>query len=166
MRTIGLHMTKGSAPTKSKEKRLEEKEKWEVEAARSIAVARVKEAHKLIEDAEKNRKRSTIFSINDRLLTHTKLVIGLNSVLSKSKSKFADYEITPAQRVYIKDLVKIYESIRYDLQKAMEMKDEELEKLFPKLEVDFGEFIVTLVGLQSIVNQMIDMSLYSKRMWR
>lgn len=166
MRAIGLHMTKGSEPMKSKEKRLEEKEKWDAEAARSVAVARVKEAHKLIEDTEKSRKRSTIFSIGERLTRHSKLMISYVVSWLDLKSKNVDFELTSANGVYIKDLVKTYESIRYDFQKAMEMKDEELEKLFPKLETEFGEFMITITRLISIIDQMIDMHIYFSRMWR
>jgi hypothetical protein len=41
---------------KDKYKRLEEKEKWDAEAARSLSVVKLKKVHKQIEDIEKLRK--------------------------------------------------------------------------------------------------------------
>ena len=56
--------------SKSKEKRLEEKEKIIAEAQRSYAVAEMKKAHKLIEDTEKSRKLPAIKSICQRIDVH------------------------------------------------------------------------------------------------
>jgi hypothetical protein len=56
-----------SADSKSKDKRLEEIEKLEAELERSVAVAKVKSAHKQIEDTEKSRKHSVVLSICKRL---------------------------------------------------------------------------------------------------
>lgn len=60
-------MPKAREKTKSKEKRLQEKEKVDAETQRSLAVARMKEAHKAIEDIEKIRKRSAVRSVCQRM---------------------------------------------------------------------------------------------------
>jgi hypothetical protein len=158
-------MTEGSESEKSKEKRLEETEKWQAETARSLAVARAKEAHKLIEDTEKSRKHSAIFSITDRLIRHADLTNSYSKYLLNMKSEHEDFEITSGDKIYIEDMVRTYESIRYDFQKNMEIKDEEMERLFPKLKADFSEFMIAVTKLMSITDQMIDMTIYCKRMW-
>jgi ribosomal protein S20 len=53
--------------SKSKDKRLEEKEKLEAELQRSLAAAKVKATHKQIENTEKSRKRATVLSICKRI---------------------------------------------------------------------------------------------------
>ena len=159
-------MTESSESGKSGEKRLEEAKKWQAETERSLAVLKAKEAHKLIEEIEKGRKRSAIFSVCDRLLQHAALTNGYARILLDRKSKHENYEIESPDRIYIEDLMRTYESIRYDFQKNMEIRDEEIEKLFPKLSPDFTEFMATFNKLQSAVDQMIDMVIYCKRIWK
>ena len=156
-------MTERSEPEK---KRLEEARKWQAETERSLAVVKAKEAHKLIEDTEKARKRSAVFSICERLFAHAKLTIGYAHYLLGLKSIDKDYELKSPERKYIEDLMKTYESIRYDFLKTLEIRDEDMEKLFPKINMDFGEFFVNHSKLKSMIDQMIDMVIYCKRLWR
>lgn len=55
---------------KSKDKRLEEKEKTEAEIERSMSVVREKQAHMQIEEVERIRKKPAILSIIERIDTN------------------------------------------------------------------------------------------------
>lgn len=52
---------------KSTDKRIEQAEKLEAEIKRSLNVVEMKKAHIQIEEVEKNRKKSSILSIMDRI---------------------------------------------------------------------------------------------------
>lgn len=123
---------------KTKDKRLAEKELLEAEIERSLAVARMKQAHKQIEDAEKMRKHSNISSLLKRLSYLREMVRVLSNTLIDAKS-LSEVRIGTTWAEHVLSYIRIYESIRYDLQKSLEMKEEDLEKLFPRIEVKFGQ---------------------------
>jgi len=156
-------MTEDSESGKNEEKRIEEAQKWQAEAERSLAVAKAKEAHKLIEDTEKSRKRSAINSINSRMLKHGDRIVFIAGKLVELRSRSPDYKIASYFRSNIEDIMKVYESIRYDLMKTLEIKEEELEKLFPRISLDFGDVLETVSKLHCIVYQMHDMMSYCDR---
>jgi hypothetical protein len=148
---------------KSKEKRLEEKERVEADAERSYAVAKMKKAHKLIEDVEKLRKHSALQSICERVDNHIQNVMSLGGVMHKSED-----ETPPTQGTVfgeaIESIIRIYNSIRYDIQKTLEMKDEDLERLFPKLQIKTTSDHLAVVGLLNMSDQLLDMRIYCERM--
>lgn len=156
-------MNKRTEVSKNKDKRSEETEKMIAETERSIAVAMTKRAHKLIEDAEKSRKRSSILSIRNRLAAH------LGLVLAFRESIIIDIEmqkLAPGQRTTpdLRNVVKMYESIRFDLQKTLSIKDEDFEKLFPKIEINLGSYKLASSSLDNMAVQMRDMKIYCERM--
>jgi len=80
------------------------------------------------------------------------------------KSKNLNYEITPLDRIDIENLRRTFESIRYDFKKNMEMSDEEIEKLYPMLNLDFTGYWEAYTKLVNTSNQMLDMVIYCRRM--
>lgn len=149
--------------SKTKDKRLEEKEKLEAEAERSFAVARMKQAHKQIEDTEKSRKRATIVSICKRLDNHIDSIKVLVNLLVKSPNGTS---IAPGT-VYgdaVRNNIKTYESIRFDMKKTFEIKDEDFEKLFPNVEVRMENPYLAGSNLVSVIDQLKDMKIYCERL--
>jgi ribosomal protein S20 len=150
--------------SKSKEKRLEERKKVVAETQRSYAVAEMKKAHKLIEDTEKSRKLPAIRSICQRIDAHAALLVqrapmfgnnpfGGNPVLAEN----IKHEIRTNGR--------IYESIRYDFQKTLDVKEEDMEKLFPRIEIkmETGYWVTTCYI--TMIQQLRQMRAYCERMF-
>jgi hypothetical protein len=105
-----------SEDSKSKDKRLEEIEKLKAELVRSVAVAKVKVAHKQIEETEKLRKRSVTYSIFNRIDI---LVDNVCSVLQVfSDAKFSKLPVPEGVVSNIEGFEQIYTSITYDLARA------------------------------------------------
>jgi hypothetical protein len=148
--------------TKNKEKRLEEKEKIDAETQRSLAVAKMKSAHKAIEDVEKLRKRSALLSVRQRLETCARKLEGLSRLLKSPP--FGEEPIHDKNlRKSILFEGKIYESILYDFQKTLDITDQEMEKLFPKIDmVDESNFSISSCFTQ-MVSQMEQMRIYCER---
>jgi hypothetical protein len=147
--------------TKSKDARVEEKEKLLAETERSIAAARMKEAHKLIEDTEKSRKRSAVLSLRSRLLNLADLILKYADSLLQGA---ADMAVSESMCDYVKNFEKRYESVLYDLQKTLEIKSEDFEKLFPKLEINMKCIDTLTSSLISVAGELIDMKVYTERM--
>jgi hypothetical protein len=147
---------------KNKDKRLEEKEKLDAEAQRSYAVAEMKKAHKLIEETEKSRKRPSIQSVCLRI----DVVIKDFSVLVQmyGKTPFAGNDIVDSIKRIIQGYAQVYESICYDFQKTMEIKDEDMAKLFPRIEIDMKNGYSVSGCLFNIVAQLKHMRIYCERM--
>jgi hypothetical protein len=161
---LGHNMNENVEGTKSKDARVEEKEKLLAETERSIAAARMKEAHKLIEDTEKLRKRSAVLSLRSRLLNLGDLISKYAGSLLQKGAGF--FDMTPWESMcdYVKNFEKRYESVRYDLQKTLEIKSEDFEKLFPKLEVNMKCIDTLTSSLVSVAGQLVDMVIYCDRM--
>lgn len=156
-------MSEAEDKSKTKEKRLEEKEKMEAEAQRSYAVAEMKKSHKLIDDIEKSRKRPALQSICHRIDTH--LVEISPKVSMFGEHPFADKPIVaPSVEANLRSCVQTYDSIRYDMQKAMDIKDDDMEKLFPKIEMNMKNGYLISGSLQIMVRQLKHMRLYCERM--
>jgi hypothetical protein len=94
---------------KDKDKRLEEKEKWDAEVARSLSVVELKKAHKQIEDVERLRKRDNILSIKDRIMSFKKYCVNIIKTIEDMKKKLpkgsADFEVGKQTRTYIDNRV-------------------------------------------------------------
>ena len=71
----------------SKDKHLKEREKLEAEISRSLSVAKMKAAHKQIEEIEKSRKRSVILSTIQRLDVNITLYQGIMEELSSKENE-------------------------------------------------------------------------------
>lgn len=163
---VGLDMTENNQSGKSEEKRLEEAKKWQAETTRSLSVLKAKEAHKLIEEMEKSRKRSAILSVMQRLLENGQVINmetkGLLDFFVGEKG-WTQREILPHHRISVENSMKSYESTRYDFQKTMELNDDDMERLFHKLDVDSNNVVIVIQELHSIVDQMLDMHVYCQR---
>ena len=157
-------MNEKTKSSKNKNKRLAKTETLEAETERSIAVAKMKQAHKLIEDAEKLRKRSAILSICRRIDSAIQSAQALAVELIKSKITF---ELTgTATGNLLRHVAETYESIRFDLMKTMSIKDEDFEKLFPKVEVNLGTVRLAGTSLLNISDQYLDIKIYCERLLR
>lgn len=156
-------MNKADYPSKNVDNRLKEREKLRAEAERSMAVVRVKQAHKLIEDTEKLRKNSSIRSIVRRLDVHSGYVISIAKKMNEDP-----FGKTKPSGPYVKDMIsdieQVLESIRYDFQKTMDIKDEDIKKLFPKINPNMTTGFLVSSYLLKIANQMDHMIIYSDRM--
>ncbi|MGD0451025.1 MAG: hypothetical protein ABSA79_08250 [Candidatus Bathyarchaeia archaeon] len=154
---------------KNKDKRLEEKEKLEAEIERSMSVVRMKQAHMEIEQAEKARKKPAIISIIDRIDTHCGLIYGVYQSLTELKKTSPNlFQVKVYEGLNditgMSTLVKTFESIRYDLQRNIDIKDEDFDKLFPKLTLKFETGDNALTSMICLNVQMMDMKNYCKRL--
>jgi hypothetical protein len=126
--------------SKSKEKLLEEKEKIDAETQRSLAAAEMKRAHKMIDDIEKTRKLPAIRSVRQRIDAHMVSLAGLADMFRK-----LPFGRNPIYSDEIKESTirnwQIYESIRYDFQKTLDIKEQDMEKLFPSIDLGFSFFL-------------------------
>jgi len=155
----------------SEDKHLEEKEKLEAEISRSLSVVKIKEAHKQIEDIEKLRKQAAIKSINERILfclerSHT--IVGTLLETSKDKqyeksfgSKLGDGD---SAKRYSDSIKAMYESIHFDLQKTIDIKKEDFDRLFPKMELNFSTYESIVPILNCLNMQLEDMRNYCLRL--
>jgi len=155
----------------SEDKHLEEKEKLEAEISRSLSVVKVKEAHKQIEDIEKSRKQASIKSICERItfclgistaLVHELVEIGKDKQYEKSFGlKLADSDYTER---FLDSIKAMYESILFDLQKTIDIKKEDFDRLFPKIEFNFSTYRSIAPKMNCLSMQLIDMRNYCLRL--
>ena len=150
---------------KSKESRLKEADKQRAERERALAVVAVKEAHKAIEEIEKDRKKPRISSLKLRIKININGIIGIFSKLS---------EMTKVEKdpisffLFAKNLtemfVRAHESIREDFRETMKISEDKLEKIFPKIDMIVDNMDQLIILLTSITNQEIQISAYLDRM--
>lgn len=152
-------MTEKSIPSKSEEERRREAEKLRAEVERSLEAARVKLAHGLIEDIAKQRKLSSVHSLRERINIH------LDEALGRAKGlTYSHLPISSEEAESVRASIKTYESIHEDFREIMEMSDERLEKLFPKVATYFESRVQAVTVLINIARQERQMSAYSLRM--
>jgi hypothetical protein len=149
--------------SKNKDRRLEEKEKLEAEAERSIAVAKMKQAHKLIEDTEKSRKRSAVMSICKRIENQIKDIQSLIDAMDKTQAVLPPTRGTVFGEA-IEGIFRTYDSVRYDIQKTLEIKDDDFAKLFPKKEPNTQSIPLAKTSLVLLWDQLRDMRIYCERL--
>jgi hypothetical protein len=153
----------------SKDKRLEEKEKLDAEILRGLSVVKMKKTHKQIEDIEKLRKKSAILSINERLSLNISITKSIVTTMLEAKKEYKvtfDLEV-PADsplRKPLNQLVATYESIRFDLLRNIDIKEEDFDRLFPKIEVKFRTYDSIANELYCLICQMEDMKTYCMRL--
>jgi len=155
----------------SEDKPLGEKEKLEAEISRSLSVAKMKEAHKQIEEIEKSRKRSVILSIIERLNISILIFGGMIRELDILGKKIPEYllnkrlpEDRPKDIPEINYIVKTYDSIYFDFQKNIDIKQEDFDRLFPKVIMYFDTLTNITTTLVSILTQMMNMKAYCLRL--
>ena len=152
------------------ENKNKEKEKLDAEIARILSVLKMKEAHKQIEDVEKLRKKSAILSINQRLdfcLRITKEMVDLLSGMKKDYPEVLfDSKISPefVTESLLGTVLQTYESIRFDLQRNIYLKNEDFERLFPQSKINFESWNKVIDSLGCVMMQMNDMKMYCLRL--
>jgi hypothetical protein len=149
--------------SKDKDKRLEEKEKWDAETERSLSVARFKKAHMEIENTEKARKRPSILSICKRIDFTIKDMLQAASLFNKNPS-MANQSLNQRVLIHVQNYKESYDSIRADLQKSLEIKDEDMKKLFPEIEFDKTNYGCVAASLLNMITQLKHMRLYCERL--
>jgi hypothetical protein len=106
------------------DKRLKEIKKQDTELGRREKVVAVKKAGKRIEDIDRTRKRPTILSIIRRIESFIKL---LKKICESSlKSKHMNAKIPAVIKSIYQKYGDIYESILYDFQKNLKLKDTDM----------------------------------------
>lgn len=152
----------------SEDKHLKEREKLEAEISRSLSVAKMKAAHKQIEEIEKSRKRSVILSTIERLDVNITLLLSimeeLNSKRNEIPKDLRNKQISINTSPELNYIVSTYESIYFDFQKSTGIKPEDLNKLFPKIVMDFSTFTRIVSTIACIGAQMMDMKAYCLRL--
>lgn len=160
-------MTDTNSNSKTKEKRLEEKEKLEAELERSYAVAKMKEAHKQIEDIERLRKRSAAQSICTRISILFSNIVTLTNTLNNPKYRnVRNYMKLPLPEgiiLAIQQFEQTYTSITYDFQRSLDMNQETFAKMFPIAEVRKDTVLHARLDLANLRNQLNQMAAYCQR---
>lgn len=154
---------------KDKDKRIEEKEKWDAEVARGLSVVEVKKVHRQIEDVERLRKRDAILSIRDRI---TSLSAYLNNIIDsihelKKKNPNADmagFSVGPLTLKYVNAGFTRYKSIRLDMERNIDVGKENFDKIFPMLEIESTSYSFLGASVSCIYFQLNDMNDYLKRL--
>jgi hypothetical protein len=154
----------------SEDKHLEEKEKLEAEISRSLSVVKIKEVHKQIEEIEKLRKQATIKSICERISFFVEMNKALTGVFIEIRKEDPnirfDWEIKDSDSIkkFLDRVIIMYESIYFDLQKAIDIKKEDFDRLFPKMEINFTTYQSITPSLACLNIQLIDMKNYCLRL--
>jgi hypothetical protein len=154
--------------SKDKDKRLEEKEKLEAEIERSLSVVNMKKAHMKIEKIEKTRKKSSILSIIERIdnnINDSETWIEATAKLISSKTyNLGSLKLGDSPSMVANNIMKTYESIREDLQRNINCKSEDFDKLFPKPIINFEIYTSASTSLSCLSSLMHDMKIYCKRL--
>lgn len=155
-------MAEKPIPSKNEEARRKEAELLRAETERSIEVARAKLAHGTIEAIERLRKASAIHSLHKRVDIHVGETEVILSGLKASLEKRDPFPLGAME--ILRGLMKTYESIRADFKEIMELNDEKLERLFPKINPNFKTQTQGILILNDMVSQETQMMAYSLRM--
>ena len=116
-------------------KKLKKAEEQRDELVRSRAVALTKEAHGDIEAIEARRKMPAAFSLISRIDTHLDSIYKfIDATINQFIQIFPDF---PSSAEIANPFIKTYKSIREDFKNSMNLKDEDMEKLFSERETYF-----------------------------
>jgi hypothetical protein len=154
----------------SKDKHLEEKEKLEAEISRSLSVVKMKEVHKQIEDIEKSRKQASIKSICERISFCLDMSKILSSTLIEIRKKNPNWKLnwemseSSSTKKFLNSIMAMYESICFDLQRTIDIKKEDFDRLFPKTEFNFSTYESIIPNLWCLNMQLLDMQNYCLRL--
>ena len=117
---------------------------------------------------KKLRKRAAILSIIDRLSlnveTSESIVEAIQEFQKDVNADFWEMPIRGNVRKYINHVVVTYESIRFDFQTSIDIKKEDFDRLFPKIEYNFSTFSSINSNLICLNSQMLDMMAYCRRL--
>jgi hypothetical protein len=135
-----------------------------------MSVVKVKEAHKQIEDIEKLRKQTSIQSILQRIsscfgISRT-IVTTLIEIGEEKPNMLSHLEIKDSDVVkkYLDNIISIYESIRYDLQKTLDIKEEDFNKLFPNMKFTLTTYASVTPNLNCLNMKLLDIRDYCQRL--
>jgi len=155
--------------SKTKDKRLEEKEKLDAEIARSLSVVNMKKTHMQIEEIEKTRKKSSITSIIERIDLIDKNIRAWKHATQEMKKSQKNINVDSSKlgrnaTIVLDMILKTFESIRIDLQRNCDCKGDDFEKLFPKPTLNFETYGSTSMSLTCLGLLLDDMKAYCKRL--
>jgi|GEM_PF-1350920 site-specific recombinase XerC len=140
------------------------------ETNRANSVAQLKNAHKQIEEIEKERKRPAVQSVQERIKNHAQQLLILLDDSDIQKIKKSTSDSPSATKLYydwitknVKRAMDMYESIRYDYQKVLDIKNEDFERLFPKIIIEKESTDEINHKLMCMLEQELHMRLYADR---
>lgn len=127
---------------------------------------------KSIEDKEEVPKRAELQLIIKRLDEHCGKIKILTDGFEVAQSKNPNFSIdqpfdstkSSMTRTLLMNTVATYNSIRSDLQKTVQVKSNEFENLFPKLEINFETYYSVALSLLNLIYQMQHMKIYCRRL--
>jgi hypothetical protein len=113
-------------------------------------------------------KRSAIQSISQRINKHClyikkiadALVEAQYNNLKSSLNKPFDSAKSRMLKTVIVNMVKTYESIRNDVEKIVDVKGVDFEKMFPKLDVNFETYCTIAISMLNLIYQLQYMRIY------
>ena len=144
-------------------KKLKKAEEQMGEFVRSLSVALTKEAHGDIEAVEAQRKMPAALSLISRIDTHLKNIykfIDANATIDPFILIFLDFSLSAE---IANPFIKTYKSIREDFKNSMNLKDEDMEKLFSERETYFENHLQLAKVLFDIWEQEKQMKAYLSR---
>lgn len=155
---------------KSIDKRIEDTAKLQAEIARSLSVVEMKKVHCQIEEVEKNRKKPAILSIIERIDFTRRLCASVEKHVSALRKKDKVFFNSPFPEYYdvkkspMEVVIESFESLRLDLKRNIDIREEDFEKLFPNIIQDFKTPNDILYCLNSMQVKLTDMKNYCKRL--
>ncbi len=127
---------------------------------------------KSIEDKEELPKPAELQSIIKRLDEHCGKIKVLADGFEAAQSKNPNFSIdqpfdstkSSMTRTLLMNTLATYKSIRSDLQKTVQVKSDEFDNLFPKLEINFETYYSVALSLLNLIYQMQHMKIYCRRL--
>jgi hypothetical protein len=147
--------------SKSKNNQPKETEKLEAELERSVVVAKVKEAHKQIEDIEKSRKRAVAHSICKRISLFLDNIKALSNALANPK--YSKLNLSQGIILSMKEFEQTYASIIYDFQKNLDIGQEAMTKMFPTIKIRKDTVRNARIDLMNLRHQLNQIDAYCQR---
>jgi len=158
-----LNVKKKNKKENGVKSRLKEAKKMEAEAERSLAVARAKLAHAMIEWIQSLRKDPLIRSFEERATLYATSLRNLFKFLVESRPEKMNEAPSPAARRNIENFIRTYRSLRIDFQKIANLSDEDMEKLFPEESGYFETWADAVSMLDNMLHQVVQMVAYLQR---
>jgi len=130
----------------------------------------MKEVYKQIEDVEKERKKSAINSIIQRINSNNLFAKAIVDGINDGKKGYPStlFDSAPSSPgsigLFLDNIVRTYDSIRFDFQKNTDVKPEDFDRLFPKISLNSSTFNTISNSLVCLIIQMFDMKTYCSRL--
>ena len=117
-------------------------------------------------------QRSAIQSISAQLNKHCgeikKLTDALEAAQNKNPKFSIDQPFDSAKSSMLKtvlvNMLRTYESIRYDFRRVAHIADVDFENMFPKLGINFETYYTVAISMLNLSYQMQCMKLYCQRL--